>query len=326
MVHEHRTGTYSAIAIAALAIVATTPALAQQYPTKAVRIIAPFAPGGGTDFIARIAAQKLSEAMGQQFIVDNRPGAGGSLGAEQGAKAPADGYTYTLIAGSYAVNPAIYKLAFDPVNDITPVMQISQGPLLIASHPTLPAKSAKDLVALAKAKPGNLLYASSGQGSIVHLATELFADMAGVKMTHVPYKGTGPAIIDTISGQTQLIWGSIAPVTPHVKSGKLKPIAVTTMQRVDAFRDVPTVNESGLKGYDVVLWHGLIAPKNLPRPILDRVNGELNKIVKNKDMQEKLAGDGVSAAGGTPEQFGALIKKDIDTWRRVVQKAGVKAE
>jgi tripartite-type tricarboxylate transporter receptor subunit TctC len=315
-----------AATLTAAAALAAPGAIAQQYPVKSVRIIAPFAPGGGTDFIARIAAQKLSEAMGQQFIVDNRPGAGGSLGAELGVKAPPDGYTYTLIAGSYAVNPAIYKVPFDSVNDITPVIQLSQGPLLIASHPSLPAKTAKDLIALAKAKPGNLLYASSGQGSIVHLATELFADMAGVKMTHVPYKGTGPAIIDTISGQTQLLWGSIAPVTPHVKSGKLKPIAVTTLKRVEAFKDVPTVNESGLKGYDVVLWHGLVAPKNLPRPILDRTNGELNKILKNKDMQDKLAGDGVSAAGGTPEQFGSIIKRDIEMWRRVVQKAGVKAE
>lgn len=302
-------------------------AVAQQpYPAKPVRIIAPFAPGGGTDFIARVAAQKLTEATGQQFLVDNRPGAGGSLGAELGARAPADGYTLTLIAGSYAVNPSIYKLNFDPLADITPVIQLSQGPLLIVSHPSLPAKTVKDLIALAKAKPGNLLYASSGQGSIVHLATEYFADMAGIKMTHVPYKGTGPAIVDTISGQTQLLWGSIAPTTPHVKSGKLKPLAVTTMQRVEAFKDVPTVNESGLKGYDVVLWHGLVGPRNLPRPVVDRVNGELNKILKAKDMQEKLAGDGVSAAGGTPEQFAALIKKDIEMWRRVVQKAGVKAE
>ncbi|MGZ5091746.1 MAG: tripartite tricarboxylate transporter substrate binding protein [Burkholderiales bacterium] len=301
-------------------------ASAQNYPTKPVRIIAPFAPGGGTDFIARVAAQKLSEAMGQQFIVDNRPGAGGSLGAEIGAKSPPDGYTFTLIAGSYSVNPALFKLAFDPVNDITPVIQLSQGPFLIVATPSLPVKTAKDIIALAKAKPGNLLYASSGQGSITHLATELFADMAGIKMTHVPYKGTGPAIVDTISGQTQLLWGSIAPSTPHVKSGKLKAIAVSTMKRVEAFPDVPTVNESGLKGYDVVLWHGLIAPKNLPRPILDRVNGELNKILKNKEMQDKLAGDGVSAAGGTSEQFGTLIKRDIDTWRRVVQKAGIKAE
>jgi tripartite-type tricarboxylate transporter receptor subunit TctC len=301
-------------------------AQAQTYPTKSVRIIAPFAPGGGTDFIARVAAAKLSEAMGQQFIVDNRPGAGGSLGAELGAKAPPDGYTLTLIAGSYAVNPALFKLAFDSINDITPVIQLSQGPFLIVAHPALPIRTAKDLIALGKAKPNTLLYASSGQGSITHLATALFADMAGIKMIHIPYKGTGPAITDTISGQTQLLWGSIAPTTPHVKSGRLKAIAVTTMQRVEAFKDVPTVNESGLKGYDVILWHGLIAPKGLPRPILDRLNAELNKMLKNKDMQDRLAGDGVSAAGGTPEQFGALIKKDIETWQRVVQKAGVKAE
>ncbi|MGZ8157143.1 MAG: tripartite tricarboxylate transporter substrate binding protein [Burkholderiales bacterium] len=320
------TGALAAVFAVSAVMAVSGAAVAQTYPTKPVRIIAPFAPGGGTDFIARVAAQKLTEALGQQFIVDNRPGAGGSIGAEQGAKAPPDGYTLTLVAGSYSVNPSMFKLAFDPVNDITPLVQLSQGPLLIVSHPTLPAKTAKDVIALGKAKPGNLLYASSGQGSIVHLATELFADMAGIKMTHVPYKGTGPAIIDTIAGQTQLLWGSIAPVTPFVKQGKLKPIAVTTMNRVEAFKNVPTVNESGLKGYDVVLWHGLVGPKNLPRPIVDRLNAELNKILKNKDMQEKLAGDGVSAAGGTPEQFGTLIKKDIDMWRKVVQKAGVKPE
>jgi tripartite-type tricarboxylate transporter receptor subunit TctC len=311
---------------AASLAVGATHAEAQAYPTKVVRIIAPFAPGGGTDFIARVVANQLSAALGQQFIVDNRPGAGGMLGAELGAKAPPDGYTFTLIAGSYTVNPSLYKLAFDPVNDITPVMQISQGPFLIVSHPSLPIKTVKDIIAIGKAKPGHLLYASSGQGSITHLATELFADMAGIKMTHVPYKGTGPAIIDTISGQTQLLWGSIAPTTPHVKAKRLRPIAVTTAQRVEAFPDVPTASESGLKGYEVVLWHGLIAPRNLPRPILDRVNGELNKIVKSRDIAEKLAADGVSPAGGTPEQFAALIKRDIETWRRVVQKAGVKVE
>jgi tripartite-type tricarboxylate transporter receptor subunit TctC len=321
-----KTGALAAVFAVSAVVGVSGAAVAQSYPTKPVRIIAPFAPGGGTDFIARVAAQKLTEGLGQQFIVDNRPGAGGSIGAEQGAKAPPDGYTLTLIAGSYSVNPSMFKLAFDPVNDITPVIQLSQGPLLIVSHPTLPAKTVKDLIALGKAKPGNLLYASSGQGSIVHLSTELFADMAGIKMTHVPYKGTGPAIVDTIAGQTQVLWGSIAPVTPFVKQGKLKPIAVTTMKRVDVFKDVPTVNESGLKGYDVVLWHGLVGPKNLPRPIVDRLNGELNKILKNKDMQDKLAGDGVSAAGGTPEQFGTIIKKDIDMWRKVVQKAGVKPE
>jgi tripartite-type tricarboxylate transporter receptor subunit TctC len=312
--------------VVAVALAVAGGAYAQNYPTKSIRIIAPFAPGGGTDFIARVAAQKLTEGLGQQVIVDNRPGAGGSLGAELGTKAPPDGYTYTLIAGSYSVNPSLYKLHFDPVADITPVIQLSQGPFLIVCHPALPIKNIKELIALGKSKPNGLIYASSGQGSIVHLATELFADMAGIKMIHVPYKGTGPALTDTISGQTQLLWGSIATTLPQVKNGRLRSIAVSTAKRIEALPQVPTVDESGLKGYDTILWHGLIAPKALPRPILDRVNGELNKILKQKEMQDKLAGDGVTAAGGTPEQFGALIKKDIDTWHRVVQKAGVKPE
>jgi len=301
-------------------------AWSQAYPTKTIRIIAPFAPGGGTDFIARVAAQKLTEAMGQQAIVDNRPGAGGTLGAELGAKTAPDGYTFTLISGSYAVNPSLYKLAFDPVNDITAVIQMSQGPFLIAAHPSLPIKNVKELIALAKAKPGQLLYASSGAGSITHLATELFAMEAGIKMIHVPYKGTSPALTDTMAGHVQMIFGSVAATLPLVKQGRLRGIAVSTPKRIAGASDIPTVSESGVKSYQVILWHGLIAPKNLPKPILDRVNAELNKILQQKDMQDKLANDGVSAAGGTPEQFLALIKRDIETWRKVVQQAKVKAE
>jgi tripartite-type tricarboxylate transporter receptor subunit TctC len=299
---------------------------AQAYPSKPIRIIAPFAPGGGTDFIARVAAQKLSEVLGQQAIVDNRAGAGGTLGAELGAKAAPDGYTFTLISGSYAVNPSLYKLNFDPVADITAVIQMSQGPFLVVVHPSLPVKNIKELIALAKAKPNSLNYASSGTGSITHLATALFADMAGIKMVHIPYKGTSPAITDTIAGQTQILFGSVAATLPQMKSGRFKGIAVSTPKRIAAAPEIPTVSESGLKGYEVILWHGMIAPKGLPKPILDRVNGELNKILQNKDMQDKLAGDGVSSAGGTPEQFAALIKRDIEVWRKVVQKAGVKAE
>ena len=301
-------------------------AWSQPYPAKPIRIIAPFAPGGGTDFIARVAAHKLSEVLGQQAIVENRAGAGGTLGAEVGAKAAPDGYTYTLISGSYAVNPNLYKLSFDPVNDITAVIQMSQGPFLVVVHPSLPVKSIKDLIALAKAKPNGLNYASSGQGSITHLATELFIDMAGIKMVHIPYKGTSPAITDTIAGQTQVLFGSVAAALPQMRNGRFRGIAVTTPKRIDGAPEIPTVSESGLKGYEVVLWHGLIAPKGLPKPILVRINGELNKILQNKDMQDKLAGDGVSAAGGTPEKFAAPIKRDIDVWRKVVQKAGVKPE
>lgn len=312
---------------ALLACAAIAPqATAQNYPTKAVRIIAPFAPGGGTDFIARVAATKLTETLGQTVIVDNRPGAGGTLGAEIGAKSPSDGYTLTLVAGSYSVNPSLFKINFDPVNDITPIIQLSQGPFLVVVHPALPVKNIKDLIALGKQKPGGLIFASSGAGSIIHLATELFNDMAGIKMIHVPYKGTGPALTDTIAGQTQLLFSSIAVAVPQVRNNRLRAIAVTTPKRVDALPDVPTIGESGVKGYETVLWHGLIGPKNLPRPIVDRVNGDLNKILQAKDMQDKLAGDGVTAAGGTPEQFGTTIRRDIDTWRKVVQKAGVKAD
>ena len=301
-------------------------ALSQAYPSKPIRIVAPFAPGGGTDLIARVAAQKMTEALGQQTVVDNRPGAGGVLGAELGVRAPADGYTFTLIAGSYAVNPSLFKLTFDPINDITAVIQLSQGPFLVVVHPSLPVKNIKELIALAKAKPGQLTFASSGAGSITQLATELFADMAGIKMIHIPYKGTGPALTDTMAGQVQMLFGSVGATLPQMSSGRLRAIAVTTVKRIAAAPDVPTIAESGVKGYEVILWHGLIAPKALPKPILDRVNGELNKALKTKEMLDRLAGDGVSAAGGTPEQFAALIKKDIEVWRGVVKKAGVKAE
>jgi tripartite-type tricarboxylate transporter receptor subunit TctC len=315
------------VSVSATVAIATSSAWAQQnWPAKSIRFVAPFAPGGGTDFIGRVAAQKLTEAIKQQVIVDNRPGAGGTLGAEIGAKSPPDGYTFTVIAGSYAVNPAIYKLSFDPVNDITPVIQFSEGPLLVVVNPALPIKSMKDMIALAKTKPNALAYASSGQGSIVHLATELFLHTAGVKAVHIPYKGTGPAITDTVAGQTQFLFGSIAVVMPMVKQNRLRGVAVTTAKRLPVLADVPTLAESGVKGYDVVLWHGLVGPKGLPRPIVDRVNAELNKGLKAKDMEDKLAADGVSPAGGTPEQFGAIIKRDIDTWRKVVQVAGVKAD
>jgi tripartite-type tricarboxylate transporter receptor subunit TctC len=319
---KHSVATTTVILCAA----AMPAAFGQNYPAKPIRIVAPFAPGGGTDFIARVVAQKLTESLGQQTLVDNRPGAGGTLGAEIGIKSPPDGYTYVLVAGSYAVNPSLFKLSFDPVNDITPVIQLSQGPFLIVVHPSLPVKNVKDLIAVAKSKPGQLTFASSGAGSITQLATELFNDMAGIKMIHVPYKGTGPAITDTIAGHVQILFGSVATTLPQMKTGRLRGIAVTTDKRIPAAPEIPTVSESGLKDYAVVLWHGLIAPKNLPKPILDRVNGDLNKILQSKEMQDNLSRDGVSAAGGTPEQFANLIKRDIEMWRKVVQKAGVKAE
>jgi tripartite-type tricarboxylate transporter receptor subunit TctC len=224
------------------------------------------------------------------------------------------------------VNPSLYKLQFDPVGEITPVIQMSQGPYVVAVHPSLPVKSIAELIAMAKSKPGHINFASSGTGSIGHLATELFLSMAGIKMTHIPYRGTGPALTDTIAGQTNLLFGSTAATLPHVRSGRLRALAVTTARRIPAEPDVPTVAEAGVPGYEVTLWHGLIGPKGLPPATVQRINGEVTAILKLKETAEQLQNDGVSPAGGTPEQFLATIRKEIGVWQKVVHDAGVKVE
>ena len=313
-------------ALAAGMLAGSPAAMTQQYPAKPVRIVVPFAPGGGSDFIARFMAQRLTDALGKQVIVENKPGAGGVLGIEAGIKSPPDGYTLTLIASSYTVNPSIYKLNFDPVGDVTPIIQMSQGPLLVVVRPSLPVRTTKELIALAKAKPGQVNFASSGQGSVIHLATELFDTLAGVKMNHIPYKGTGPALTDTIGGQTDVFFSSTATAMAHVQAGKLRAIAVTTAKRIPALPNVPTVAESGVPGYDVTLWHGLLGPKGLPRPIVDRINAEVTKALKLKETADQLQSDGVAPAGGTPEQFLDQIKKEIGLWRKVAADAQVKVE
>jgi len=304
----------------------TQPVQAQPYPAKPVRIIVPFAPGGGSDFIGRFTAQRLAESLGKQVLVENRPGAGGMLGIEAGVKAEPDGYTFTLIASSYTVNPALYPLKYDPVADIAPVVQISQGPMIVVVHPKVPAATAVELIKLAKSKPGTLNFASAGQGSITHMACELFAHMAGIKMNHIPYKGTGPALTDTIGGQTDLFCTSTATALPHVKAGRLRALAVTTASRLAAEPEVPTLAESGVKGYDVPIWHGLIAPKGTPRAAVEKINAEVNKLLKVKEAGEQLASDGVSPKGGTPEAFRDQIRREIDLWRKTVAATGVKAE
>ena len=313
---------------AALAAALMLPAFAgaQEWPTKPVKIVVPFAPGGGSDFIARYIARRLTEELKQPFIVDNKPGAGGNIGAEQGIKSAPDGYTLTLIASSYTVNPSVYKLNFDPINDITPIVQISQGPLVIVTNPTLPAKTLKELIAMAKAKPGEINYASSGQGSIIHAATELFDQRAGVKMTHVPYKGSGPALTDTISGTTHVFFSSASTAMPQIQAGKLRAIGVTTTKRIPALPNVPTVAESGVANYDVTLWHGLIGPKGMPVAIVNKINAAVAKSLKLKESEEQLQNDGVSPAGGTPQQFAATIKRETEMWRKVVADANIKAE
>ena len=313
--------------LSAATLLAIAPTVsAQDYPTKPIRVIVPFAPGGGSDFIARFMAQRLSELLGKPFVIESKPGAGGNLGTEQGVRAAADGYTLTLIASSYTVNPAIHKLNFDPVNEVTPIIQLSRGPLLVLVNPSLGASTLQDLIAMAKKKPGEIMYASSGQGSIIHAATELFNLKAGIKMIHVPYRGTGPALTDTLAGQTQVFFSSAATALPHVQSGTLKALAVTTAKRLPALPNVPTVAEAGLPGYEVDLWHGLIAPKGLPHTIADKINKATNESLTLKDTAEKLATDGVAPAGGTPEQFMATIRKEIDLWKKLAANGVIKAE
>ncbi|HEY3075424.1 MAG TPA: tripartite tricarboxylate transporter substrate binding protein [Burkholderiales bacterium] len=317
---------FAAALLAPFLILVAGTAGAQKYPAKPVRILVPFAPGGGSDFIARFTAQRLTDALGSQVIVENRPGAGGLLGIEQGVKSDPDGYTLTLIASSYTVNAALYPLKYDPLADITPVVQISQGPMIVVANPKFPAKTTQELIALAKQKPGTINFASAGQGSITHMVVELFQSMAGVKMNHVPYKGTGPALTDTISGQTDIFFSSTATALPHVKSGRLRALAVTGAKRLPAEPGVPTIAESGVKDFDVLLWHGLIGPKNLPRPVVERVNAEVNKILKIKETAAQLETDGVAPAGGSDKQFRDQIAKEIALWKKVVATTGVKVQ
>jgi tripartite-type tricarboxylate transporter receptor subunit TctC len=309
-----------------LAAAALLPAFAQEWPAKPVKIVVPFAPGGGSDFIARYIAKKLGDEFKQPFIVENKPGAGGNIGVEQGIKSPPDGYTLTLIASSYTVNPSVYKLNFDPVADITPIIQLSQGPLIVVANPGVPAKTLREFVAFAKAKPNDVNYASSGSGSIIHAASELFNQRAGTKMTHVPYKGSGPALTDTISGSTQVFFSSASTAVPHVNGGRLKALAVTTSKRIPALPNVPTVAEEGIANYDVTLWHGLIGPKGMPAEVVNRINAAAAKSLKLKETEDQLQNDGVSPAGGTPQQFGETIRREIEMWRKVVQEANIRAE
>jgi tripartite-type tricarboxylate transporter receptor subunit TctC len=295
------------------------------FPSKPLRIICPFAPGGGSDFIARVAAARLTERIGQPVLVENRPGAGGTLGTEAGVKAAPDGYTMLLVAGSYTVNPALYKLSFDPVADISPVIQLSRGAYVLCVNPKVPANSLQELLALARKDPGKLTFASSGAGGHLHVVTEYMLDMAKVKATHVPYKGTGPAINDLLAGSVDMLFGGTEGLMQHVKAGKLRALAVGTARRLPAYPDLPSVAESGLPDYDVVAWHGLVAPRGVPPAVIAKLNAELNAVLKAKDMEDRLEPTGVGAAGGTPEQFGALIQAEIVRYGKVIRDAGIKA-
>lgn len=296
---------------------------ASTFPTKPIKIIVGFAPGGGSDFIARIVAQKLTQQLGQTVFVENRPGAGGNLGAEIALKAPGDGYTLFLAATSYTVNANLYKLPFDPIKDITPIARLASGPFIIATNPALSIPDLKSLVELAKKEPGKLTYASAGSGSITHIATEYFLTTANIDVLHIPYKGTSPALTDTISGQVQFIFGTVASTLPHVQSGKLTALAVTTAQRLEALPKVPTVMESGYPNFDVSVWHGLIGPKGIPADIVLKLNQAVRTALNDPAMAQQLASDGLTASSDTPQEFATLIAQEVTRWGALVKARGI---
>ena len=299
---------------------------AEPYPVRPIRMIVGFAPGGGTDLTARPVAQKLSELLGQQVIVENRPGAAGNIATEQVVKAPPDGYTLLMgTIAALAINPSLYgDLRFDPETDLAPVIQVVDATNVLALHPSVPAGSVKELIALAREK--SLLAGSSGIGATGHLAIELFNLMAGVKLVHVPYKGGGPAMADLVGGQVNLIFATTASAIPHLKSGRIKGIAVTTAKRSALLPDLPTVSEAGLEGFDANNWYGLVVPAKTPRAIIDQLNAEVSKVLAMPDVKTTLFNQGLDPAPGTPEQFGAYIKSERAKWAKVIKESGAKPE
>jgi len=310
-------------AAAALLAVVATSALAQGYPAKPAKVVVPYPPGGPTDIVARVVSQKLSEQMGQQFVVENRPGAGGNIGAEAVAKSPADGYTLLVATTAHAINPSLFKsLGYNLTKDFAPVSQLTSGPLVIVANPSLPAKSVQELIALAKAKPGTLNYASSGNGQSTHLSAELFATMAGIKMNHIPYKGSAPALTDVMGGQASLMFDTMLSAMPQVKNGKLKAIAVTSASRSPAAPDVPTVAESGLPGYEAIAWNGLLVPAATPADVVAKLNAELKKALDAPDVKDRFSAQGFGAAWNTREAFAKFIQSELDKWAKVVKVSG----
>ncbi len=307
--------------------VAALHAQAQTYPAKPVRFIVPFPPGGPTDIMGRLAAQRLTEAWSVQVVADNRAGAGGNIGSEICAKSPPDGYTICMMTVAQSISPSIYpKLGFDPLKDFAPVTLMATLPSLLMVHPSLPVKNVKELVALAKAKPAILTYASTGNGTSPHMLMEMFKWMAGVDLVHVPYKGASPAMIDQISGQIDVAFSTAIAALPFVQQGKVRAIAVSTKDRFPPLPDLPTVDQGGVKGFDGSSWQGVVMPANTPRDMVAKANAELVKMLKSPDMKEKILSQGGIAVGNSPEEFAAYIKSEIDKWAKVAKAAKVRVE
>lgn len=313
--------------ILALLMVAIGPvaAFAQNYPAKPIRFIVPFPPGGGNDTLARLIGQKLTAATGQQVIIDNRPGAGGAIGAEVAAKSAPDGYTIFLAGvATHGINPNLRKnLPYDPLKDFDAVSLIASAPLLVVVHPSLPVKSVRQLIALAKKEPGKINYASNGAGGSSHMAVELFKMMTGTNLVHIPYKGLSPALTDLLSGEVQLMFSSAVAMLPQVKAGRLRAIAMTGAKRSPAIPDIPTVAEAGVPGYETGSWYGIVVPAGTPKPAIDKLSREVVAIVHSPDITKRLTDEAVIPIGSTPEEFSAHIRKELARWAKVIRQSGI---
>lgn len=315
-----------ALIVAAGAVAAT--ASAQQYPARPIRMIVGFPPGGGTDIVGRIVAQKLSEVLRQQIAVDNRGGASGQLAAELTAKAPPDGYTVMMAhIAAVSILPSLYpKLPYDPQKDFAPITLVAIGPNLLVVHPSVPVKTVKDLIALAKSRPGQLQYASPGAGTVQHLAAEFFKLQAKVDMLHVPYKGSGQSIVDLIAGQVHLNFDSVPPVINYVRQGRLRAIAVTSAKRFSLLPDIPTISEGGVPGFDMSTWWGLVAPAAVGKDVIGKLHGETVKLLRQGDVKEKIAFVGAETVGNSPEEFGAFIRSEAAKYAKIVKEANIKVD
>jgi tripartite-type tricarboxylate transporter receptor subunit TctC len=313
--------------LVALALPAAQALAQKSYPNKAIRMIVPFAPGGSNDIMGRLVAAKLTESMGQQVVVDNRPGASGIVGTDLAAKAAPDGYTVLVMSLTFTVNPSIRsKLPYDTEKDLVPVTLIASAPLILVVHPSLPVKSVKEFIAYAKANPGKLNFGSGGPGSTPHLAGEMLKTMAGLEMIHVPYKGGGPALADLVGGQIQLMLENIPSTLPFVKSGKLRVLAVTSKKRSPTVPDVPTLDEAALKGYELTGWNGLFVPRGTPRAIVNQLHAETVKALAAPDLKERLAAMSAEPGGESPEKFAVFVKAEIRKWAKIAKEAGLKVE
>jgi tripartite-type tricarboxylate transporter receptor subunit TctC len=320
-------GTYFRFALTALALLCSLSSAAQIYPAKPVRIVVAQAPGGASDLLIRVIAQKLTDSLGQPFIIDNRPGAGGNIGAEIAAKAPADGYTLLMVSAPHAVAPSLYrKLGYNLMRDFVPVTLIGSEPLCAVVHPSLPVKSVREFVAFLKQRPGQVSYGSSGNGAVNHLATELFKSRAGVDMVHVPYKGSAAAIPDVISGLVPVLFANVSPLQPHIRAGKLRALAVTSSSRVRAIGNVPTLAESGYPGYEAVNWFGIVAPARTADDIVRKLNAAFRETVSLADVREYYENRGASPMTSTPDEMRTYLQKETDKWAAVVRISGARID